>query len=147
GMAGIDLALGLRVAQHRFNGATPSFKHRPQLFAHFRIFAGHFRREQPKHAAALKALIYQALRQELEMAFETFEWRDTLVEQHVRAGTFEITPQRVDREVFLVLEVIEERSLGDAGGLGNVLDRTSLEAEGMQRVYRAAGEFLPQAGS
>ena len=97
--------------------------------------------------ASAKTLIDQAFRQVLEMAFETFERGHTLVEQHVRAGAFEIAPQRIDREIFLVLEVIEERSLGDAGGLGNVLDRTSLEAEGMQRIYRAAGEFLAQAGS
>src|SRR5579862_3451479 len=81
------------------------------------------------------------------MILQALKRRHALVEQHVRPRAFEIAPQRVDREIFLVLEVIEERSLGHAGGLGDVLDRTSLETEGMQRVYRAAGELLAQAGS
>src|SRR5579872_3769851 len=81
------------------------------------------------------------------MILQALKRRHAFIEQHVRARAFEIAPQRIDREIFLVLEVIEERSLGHAGGIGNVLDRTSLESERMQRVYRAAGELLAQAGS
>src|SRR5437762_3343588 len=79
------------------------------------------------------------------MIFQALDRRNTLLEQDVDPRAFDITPQSIDREVFLVFEMIEKGALGNPGSLGDVLNRTPPEAKGMERINRTARQLLAQA--
>jgi hypothetical protein len=78
------------------------------------------------------------------MILQTLKRRHAIPEQQIDSAALDVAPQSVDREIFLVLEMIEKGTLGNACSLRDVLDRTSPKAEGMQRPNRAARQFFAQ---
>jgi hypothetical protein len=76
------------------------------------------------------------------MIFQTLQRRDAFFEQDICAGSLEVAPQGVDREIFLVFKMIEKGTFGNAGSIGYVLNRTPVKAVGMQGIYRTARQFL-----
>ena len=72
-MTGIDLALGLRLAQHLLDAITTGLEDRAQFLPHLRIFPRHLGREQPEHAAALKTAVEQPFRQEAKMILQPLQ--------------------------------------------------------------------------
>src|SRR4029077_1608177 len=82
-----------------------------------------------------------------EMVLQAFQRSNAFFEQQFRPGSFKVAPQRVDRQIFLVLKMIEKGTFGHAGSLGDVLNRTPVESEGMQGIYCAARELFAQTRS
>ena len=73
------------------------------------------------------------------MTPETLKRRFGIIKQQIRPCTFEVAPQGVDCQGFLIFKMIEKRPFGNAGSVGDVLDGTPVKAAGMQCLYRATG--------
>jgi len=56
------------------------------------------------------------------MISQTLQRRHAFLEQKVDPGALDVAPQSVDREVFLVFEMIEKGTLGNTGSFRDVLD-------------------------
>jgi hypothetical protein len=76
------------------------------------------------------------------MVSKALYWWVAVIEQDIAPGAFQIPPQGVDRQGFLVFEMIEEGAFGHTCSIGYVLNRTPVEAARMQCFHGAAGQFF-----
>jgi len=121
-MARIDVAGSLRLTQHLFDGAAPGLEHRSDFFPHARKFLGHFAGKKPQHTASFEAQLCQSSGEKREMISQTLQRSHAFLEQKVYPGALDVAPESVDREVFLVFEMIEKGTLGNTGSFRDVLD-------------------------